>query len=791
MSKRKMTDSEEVFSPWRMNQKNTMHCQGCMCWSLMENGDATNHHRSPITRCEFTQQSPKGRETYARDFFSQRRQEEISTPQKKGRSSEWNGTVNVTPSKLIAGAMEFLDCGDGLARRQGSCVVKEVLCDSGSSSEDDISVQVYSQDEDEDKDEESAIAEAKMEDSFLKSSCGKLELKKTKADRSPRQKGINPLKDIGLLPLGKLPARKSFPDSDLFSRNQSRICQDDLIYNHDQLVERNVNSGPSQCVGKTNEDISQSKFIKDTCQEGFCASKMSMCLTLPQDNTAENNNQCKDLERIHKPVNDHKEQIIKHQCKDSSFVCSSKTTNKYKLDPNKAYELRKTPAQIWEESKVRCVKYTSKKGYPSLVNDPFNVKLDIQATVEASCVVQSSASCETDSDKSLSRERSSSKDRDKCNIFTKLCTNEPCHKHRRLSIDSALSENSVNFCGYKNSCNSDKFSIFARHNNGYCYPPIEQNGGISFAESTDTLNQNALITSPRYKCQKLGYDPHILQSKPFLPGFVDTHCHLDFVFRRSNHDSASHARFQALCQGHDAYPVSFEGCIAVFCQPWTFGKTSWWEGFLKEANVWAAFGCHPHYANFFGEEEEEQLRLTLFNPKVLAVGEIGLDYSGRNNQHPEQQKLAFRRQLKIALEFNKPLVIHCRDAERDCLAILKELVPRNYLIHRHCFTEGWEEAQEWLSAFSNLYLGVTGLVTYPNSERAWRLQDVLRQIPLSRLLLETDAPYFRPYCYQGSGRWSHPGMAIHVAAQVASVRGESIQKVLSYARSNTKMVYGI
>ncbi|XP_047491684.1 uncharacterized protein LOC125040930 isoform X2 [Penaeus chinensis] len=787
-----MKDTEEVFSPSRMDQMNAIHCKGCVCWSLMESGETTNQNCSPITRHELGQQSSGGRETYAPDLFGPRRQGKISTPWTKGRSSEWAGTVHLTPSKLMAGAMELLDCGDGLARRRGSRVVKEGLCESGSSSEDDISVQVYSQDEDEDKDEESATVKEKMEDPFLKSSCGKLELKETKADHSPTQKGINPLNDVGLLlPLGTLPARKSFPDCDLVSR----ICQDDLIYNHDQLVEQNANSGPSQGVGKINEDISQSKLIKDTCQKTFCASEMSVHLTFPEDNTAQNNNQRKGLEKIQKPVSDHNEQIIKHQCKESSFVCSFKTMNKNKLDPKKAYEVRKTPAQIWEESKVHFVNFSSKVGYPSLVDDPFNVKLNIQATVEASCEQQSSASCKSstiDSAKSLSRESmSSSKDRDKYNIFAKLCTNEPCHKHRRLSIDSALSGNSVNF-----SCNSfDKFKIFARHNSGQgggsCYPQFEQNGRSGFVESTDTLNQNALITSPRYRCQKLGYDPLLLQSEPFLPGFVDTHCHLDFLFRRSNHDSSSHAHFQALCQGHDAYPVNYEGCVAVFCQPWTFGKTSWWESFLREANVWAAFGCHPHYANFFGEEEEEQLRLTLFNPKVVAVGEIGLDYSGRNNQQPEQQKLVFRRQLKIALEFNKPLVIHCRDAERDCLAILKELVPRNYLIHRHCFTEGWEEAQEWLHAFSNLYLGVTGLVTFPNSERAWRIQDVLRQIPLSRLLLETDAPYFRPYCYQGSGRWSHPGMAIHVAAQVASVRGESIQKVLAHARSNTKMVYGI
>lgn len=326
-------------------------------------------------------------------------------------------------------------------------------------------MQIYSQDEDEDKHEGSSLAKEGMEDAFLCFGCGNLESKKVKAGQSPKQKGINPLKDIGLLaPLGKLPARKPFLDYGLYNRNQCRIHQDDLTYNHDQLMEPDVNSGPGQCVGKTNENISQSQLIKDTCQKAFCASKMSVCLTFPKDNTAQKNNQYKDLEEILKPVSDHKEQIVKHQCKDSSFVCSFKAMNKNRLDPNKAYEVRKTPAQIWEESKVHCENYFSKDRNHSLIDDPFQVKLDIQATVETSCVLQSSASCESstsDSTKSLSKERSS-EDRDKYDIVAKPCTNEPRHKHRRLSTDSDLSE------------------------------------------GTDGQMKNTMITSP-HKCQKVSY----------------------------------------------------------------------------------------------------------------------------------------------------------------------------------------------------------------------------------------------------------------------------------------------
>nr|XP_027224523.1 uncharacterized protein LOC113816668 [Penaeus vannamei] len=780
--KRKINDYEEKPSPLSLNQKDAVHCQGCVCWSLMENGEMTNQNRFPSTHHGLGHQSDDGRKQCMRNLFGLKNKNKIMTPQEQC-DSEQIGKIDMTPSKFIRGTMEPLDYDGGSARWHRSCSMKEGLSDNGFSSDDDIDVQVYSQDEDEDEDEKPAIAK---EDAFFRSRYWNQELKKTKADQSPRQKEIDPMKGTGLLsPLGKLLTGKSLPDCDLDNKNLCKIQQKNMTYNHDQLLKQNFNSGPSQNIGKNNEDI---------------------CLAFPKDGTAQRKKfslyQCKDVEKIHKSVSDQTEQIIKHQCKDASFFCSFKTITQNRFNPNKVYEIEKTPAEILEEGEVHPKSYLSKDEIHSTVKKPIKVKLDIQATVETLHTQQFSTrpqSSPTQSAKSPSKEKRPNKDRDKYSIFAKVCTNEPHNKHRRLSIDSAMPDNTVSFYGYhKNSTNSyNKFRLFAQHRHdqscqeGGPYTQSKQNESSGFSGSTNTLMQNALITSPRYRCQQFTYDPHVLQNEHFWPGFVDTHCHLDFLFRRCNHDSGSHARFRAQCQGQDAYPVAFEGCVAVFCQPWTFGKTTWWEEFLGEANVWAAFGCHPHYARFFGEEEEDHLRLALLNPKVVALGEIGLDYSNRNNQHHEQQKMVFRRQLNIALEYNKPLVIHCRDAERDCLAILKELVPRDYLIHRHCFTEGWEEAREWLSAFSNLYLGITGLATFPNSERAWKIQDVLKQIPLSRLLLETDAPYFRPYCYQESGRWSHPGMAIHVAAQVASVRGESIQKVLKYARNNTKMVYGI
>ena len=116
----------------------------------------------------------------------------------------------------------------------------------------------------------------------------------------------------------------------------------------------------------------------------------------------------------------------------------------------------------------------------------------------------------------------------------------------------------------------------------------------------------------------------------------------------------------------------------------------------------------------------------------------------RNRNSRDQQKSVFRKQIAIALEFNKPIMIHCRDASDDCLNILKELVPREYKIHRHCFTGDAEEVSKWLDAFPNMYFSFTNLIGFKNLHRTQGLRSAVTKIPLHRILIETDAPYFRP-----------------------------------------------
>ncbi|KAH7942629.1 hypothetical protein HPB51_028689 [Rhipicephalus microplus] len=264
---------------------------------------------------------------------------------------------------------------------------------------------------------------------------------------------------------------------------------------------------------------------------------------------------------------------------------------------------------------------------------------------------------------------------------------------------------------------------------------------------------------------------HVAKQWPYSVGLVDTHCHLDFLFRKTGH----HGTFSEFRRKHQAtFPLNYEGCVAVFCDPETFKKRSVWRGLLAEKEIWGAFGCHPHMAKLYDEDIEDAMIDALEQPKVVALGEIGLDYSS---------KARLRRQLQLASKGKLPLVIHSRDASQDTCGSSKEEMPADWPIHRHCFTGGWTEAQQWMDTFPNLFLGLTPLVGFHS---AGPLAEVGRRIPLDRLLLETDAPYFLPKSESNRLQQSHPGMAIHVATKVSAMRGIPLEEVLVAVRQNTR-----
>eukprot|EP00455_Lapot_gusevi_P050383 TRINITY_DN7298_c0_g1_i2.p1 TRINITY_DN7298_c0_g1~~TRINITY_DN7298_c0_g1_i2.p1 ORF type:complete len:181 (-),score=36.72 TRINITY_DN7298_c0_g1_i2:52-594(-) len=176
----------------------------------------------------------------------------------------------------------------------------------------------------------------------------------------------------------------------------------------------------------------------------------------------------------------------------------------------------------------------------------------------------------------------------------------------------------------------------------------------------------------------------------------------------------------------------------------------------------------------------------LNHEKAIAFGEIGLDYH-RNVSEPEVQQQVFARQLQLAVQINKPILIHSRDAPEDTWRILKQHAPTDWPIHIHCFSDDAATAERLLADFSRLYIGITGSVSF-TSARTLR-EAVKRAIPLDRLLLETDAPYMPPN--GANTKICHSGHIPLIAAAIAELKECSLEDVLIAARENTRAVYGI
>lgn len=270
-----------------------------------------------------------------------------------------------------------------------------------------------------------------------------------------------------------------------------------------------------------------------------------------------------------------------------------------------------------------------------------------------------------------------------------------------------------------------------------------------------------------------------------LPPYIDTHCHLEYLMERYSLDSYDKLQKQF------HYPDNFSGCITSFCDNAAFSSLGCWEELLSVAHVWGSFGIHPHHARHFNQSIEDKLLRCLQHPKCVALGEIGLDYSKRSveNSSPAEQKKVFRHMLDLAQPYGKPVVLHCNEAEDDLLDCLSSL-PRTWKIHLHCYTGSLRMARRLLLAFPNLYIGFTGHLTFAKFAHS---PSVAMEVPLERLLIETDSPYMLPdyLAKRSNERWSHPPMAIYVAREIAQLREVPVEEVLQVVQENTKRLYGI
>ena len=188
----------------------------------------------------------------------------------------------------------------------------------------------------------------------------------------------------------------------------------------------------------------------------------------------------------------------------------------------------------------------------------------------------------------------------------------------------------------------------------------------------------------------------------------------------------------------------------------------------EHVQLYATVGVHPEYTDV---EEPDEARLVALakHPKVIAIGETGLDYYWHKDQ-PEWQRERFRTHIRAARRCNKPLVVHTRDSAADTLRVLKDESADAVGGVMHCFTENWEIAR--LALDLGFYLSFSGIVTFKN---ATIVKDVAQKCPLDRILVETDSPYLAPVPFRGKP--NEPAYVRHVAEEIAKLRSISIESV--------------
>jgi TatD DNase family protein len=201
----------------------------------------------------------------------------------------------------------------------------------------------------------------------------------------------------------------------------------------------------------------------------------------------------------------------------------------------------------------------------------------------------------------------------------------------------------------------------------------------------------------------------------------------------------------------------------------------------RVAGIYAAVGVHPHQATTVRPDVLDALEALLHHPKVLAWGEIGLDFYYDHSPRDVQQQ-AFVVQLQRAIQCDVPAVIHTREAERTTLDLLHDYpVPRSG--HIHCFTGTPATAEQLLAM--GFYIGFTGIVSFPKADN---VRAAVRVVPLERLLIETDSPYLAPLPYRG--RRNEPAFVRHVAEAIAQVKGVPVGDVLHHSTQNFYRLYG-
>lgn len=258
--------------------------------------------------------------------------------------------------------------------------------------------------------------------------------------------------------------------------------------------------------------------------------------------------------------------------------------------------------------------------------------------------------------------------------------------------------------------------------------------------------------------------------QPQLTHLFDSHAHLD----DPRFDEDRHEVIASLPEN------GVEGMVNIGCDL----QSSRQSVALAEVYpyVWATVGIHPHEAKTITPEALEELRELARHEKVVAIGEVGLDYYYDHSPR-EIQKLAFQMQIRLAQEVDLPLVIHSREATKDVTDLLFSMAP-DHKVLLHCYSGSVEQAKLYVD--QGYYISLAGPVTYGNAKVP---KEVAKAVPLDRLLIETDSPYLTPVPRRG--KRNDPRNVAFTCGEIARLRGMDPQELAKITAENAKHFYGI
>ncbi len=247
---------------------------------------------------------------------------------------------------------------------------------------------------------------------------------------------------------------------------------------------------------------------------------------------------------------------------------------------------------------------------------------------------------------------------------------------------------------------------------------------------------------------------------------VDSHCHLD----RLNLEQCGGSLTAAL-EGARADGVSHMLCVCISAE----NRQTVLDIALADRRIFASAGVHPSDVDE-GVVSVDTLKAWCDHPKVVALGETGLDYY-YSKDRSEQQKQSFLNHLLAGADLDLPVIVHTRDARSDTIDLIKASGSPSSAGVLHCFTESWEMARQALD--EGYYISISGIVTFRNADE---LREVAKKVPMDRLLVETDSPYLAPVPYRGKS--NQPRYVRAVAEYIAELRETSLEQLAEQTSSN-------